>query len=118
MRPFAATNMTARNRTAKVFRAAAVTLLLFTVVDLAFDDLWCGEERFSFATSSQWSAHSKDSRPQPAQNDDCFCCCGHVTFTHVYAFHAATLMMATPRVELQRLLPAAAQPTPPPPRSA
>ena len=110
--------MTAHNRTAKVFRAAAVTLLLFTVVDLAFDDLWCGEENFSLASSSQLSADSKDSGAQPAQDDDCFCCCGHVTFTHVYAFHVVTFMMATPRLELQRLLLAAAQPTPPPPRSA
>jgi hypothetical protein len=65
-----------------LFAAAAVFLLLFTAVDLAYPAM-CGEDGgYSTFSASQTSlafagaAASSDS--SPAHVDDCFCCCGHV----------------------------------------
>lgn len=67
--------------------AAAVFLLLFTAVDLAFPAA-CGEEQGSYATIQLVSLLQPDAgslglqreAPQNAQPsmDDCFCCCSHL----------------------------------------
>ena len=64
----------------RIFRAAALFLLLFTAADLAFAHTWCGEEQSQLSYASQLAIHS-DAGAQHAQNDDCFCCSGHVDVT-------------------------------------
>lgn len=84
-----------RSRHQWLFTVAAVFLLLFTAVDLAYPQM-CAEDgdddstvlSASSATMTSIGAASTPAPvPAPAHVDDCFCCCGHVIAGAV--FHIA-----------------------------
>jgi hypothetical protein len=78
-----------------LFTVAAVFLLLFTAVDLAYPAM-CAEDggvdpvvisRGSSATATLTASASETRGDAPAGSDDCFCCCEHVIAAAV--FHVA-----------------------------
>jgi len=83
-----------RSRFHWLFTIAAVFLLLFTAVDLAYPQM-CAEDgddsfvvsRSSSATAEITTADTSPTDPTPVHADDCFCCCGHVLAGAI--FHVA-----------------------------
>ena len=86
--------------------AAAIFLLLFTAVDLAFPEA-CGEEQGSFPTMRsvslaqpssaspmlQRAAPEKESQPSI---DDCFCCCSHLLAGRPFLFAVVASVVGRP----------------------
>ena len=76
------TGMTPLNIPRRVFRVAAVLLLLLGAADMAFPQI-CGEDSaplFSQSESRAWTDGEKSHVPprEELPDDDCFCCCSHI----------------------------------------
>jgi len=89
-----------RSRHHWLFTVAAVFLLLFTAVDLAYPQM-CGEDGDDDSTVLSASSATETSiggastpapAPVPAHVDDCFCCCGHVIAGAVFHVAAPTVI--------------------------
>ena len=83
-----------------IHTAAAVFLLLFTAVDLAYPQL-CTEDGNGGVTTAINSSASltiggASSIPDsaPGHVDDCFCCCGHVLVSAEYQIQIPTPVQA------------------------
>lgn len=75
----------------RLFRGVVLLFLVYTAVEFAFPQ-FCGERAFSIVGSTtaasvresglQLSQRDSSESPRPdndlPDNDDCFCCCGHV----------------------------------------
>lgn len=90
-------------------RVVALVILLWAVVDMAVPSLCEADSGFLIPLTQQQSSMSvdsdKSSQPaDPAHEDDCFCCCSHISPTPHFEFttvafseeYAAT----TPRLHL------------------
>lgn len=100
--------MTRKATCARVFRVAAVLLLLLGAVDLAFPQI-CGEDngpvlsQSQSRTSSGSDPRSDSSQQQEGRDEDCFCCCSHI-------------LSVEPTAPLQALVPSNESPLPNPDR--
>lgn len=90
-------------------RVAAISILLWAVVDMSVPSLCEADGGFIPSSSPQHASVSvdgdKNSQPTPVQEDDCFCCCAHISPTRHFEFAAVGLSeQFVPVTPEQRLL--------------
>ena len=109
----------------RIFRAAALVLLLFGIADLALPQL-CAEATGPLpttaaapvATALERAAAPDDAQPQPARAGDCFVCCGHVMPAQTFSLATADLPSVLPESSTMQPLPTVTHLIELPPRTA